>query len=56
MEMLVLSRKDGETIHIGDNVEIKVWLEQGRIRVGIDAPKDVRIMRGELIEKKEVTK
>jgi carbon storage regulator len=54
--MLVLSRKDGETIHIGDNVEIKVWRENGLVIVGIDAPKDVRIVRGELIARAEVTK
>ena len=47
--MLVLGRKTGETITIGDNIKVSVIkLEGGRVRLGIDAPEDVRILRAEL--------
>jgi carbon storage regulator len=47
--MLVLSRKVGETISIGDDVTISVVkLSGNRVRIGIDAPDDVEVLRGEL--------
>ena len=47
--MLVLSRKAGERIRIGDNITIIVNRVVGsRVSVGIDAPPNVRIVRGEL--------
>ena len=47
--MLVLSRKRGETIHIGDRITITVVRAHGNhIRIGIDAPDEIRIVRGEL--------
>ena len=47
--MLVLSRKINEEIVIGENVKITVLQIKGNsIRLGIDAPKDIRIVRGEL--------
>lgn len=47
--MLVLSRKVGESIRIGDNIELQiVAVRGGRVRVGITAPDDVRILRSEL--------
>ena len=47
--MLVLSRKAGETIHIGDRITITVIRTYGnRIKIGIDAPDEFRIIRGEL--------
>jgi len=47
--MLVLSRKTGETIHIGDDIRITVAAFQGnRVRIAIDAPEDMLILRGEL--------
>jgi carbon storage regulator CsrA len=49
--MLVLSRKVGEQIVIGDNITIVVNKVAGnRISLGIQAPRDVRIVRGELKE------
>lgn len=48
---LVLSRKAGETIHIGDDIVIDVKPDPDRpkfIRVGITAPRDVKILRSEL--------
>jgi carbon storage regulator len=47
--MLVLTRKPGERIHIGSDVTITVIQVQGnRVRLGIDAPRDVLVARGEL--------
>lgn len=48
--MLVLSRKLGERIVIGDNIVVTVVeIDRGKIRLGIDAPKEVAIYRGELV-------
>jgi carbon storage regulator len=47
--MLVLSRKPGEKILIGDEVTITVLSVKGnRIRLGIDAPPGCRVLRTEL--------
>ena len=48
--MLVLSRKLGEKIIIGDNICITVVdIDRGKIRLGIEAPRDVPIYRQELL-------
>jgi carbon storage regulator len=48
-EMLVLSRKPGERIVIGDNVTITVVAVKGSVvRLAVQAPDDVRILRSEL--------
>ena len=47
--MLVLSRKMGERIHIGDDIIIEVRRVAGnRVSLALEAPADVRILRGEL--------
>lgn len=47
--MLILSRKEDESIIIGDNIEIKVLeIKDGKVRLGIEAPKNVDILRKEL--------
>ena len=47
--MLVLSRKPGEKVVIGNGITITVVEVAGnRVRLGIDAPEDVRILRAEL--------
>lgn len=49
--MLVLARKEDESIHIGDDIIIKVVsIENGIVKLGIDAPKDISIVRDELIQ------
>lgn len=49
--MLVLSRKIGEGIWIGDDVQITVLsVERGRVKLGIEAPSDIHIQRKELRE------
>lgn len=48
--MLVLSRKLGEKIVIGDNITITIVdIDRGKIRLGIEAPRDVPIFRQELL-------
>ena len=47
--MLVLGRKTSERIYIGDRVIVTLLEVQGdRVRIGIEAPKEVHILRGEL--------
>ncbi|MHC4270675.1 MAG: carbon storage regulator CsrA [Planctomycetota bacterium] len=47
--MLVLSRKLGESLIIGDNIKITVEeISKGQIKLGIEAPKDVAICREEV--------
>ena len=47
--MLVLTRKPGERIQIGENIWVEVRRVAGnRVTLAIDAPKDVHILRGEL--------
>lgn len=49
--MLVLSRKVGERIHIGDDVFVEVRRVAGnRVTLAVNAPRSVRILRGELVE------
>ncbi len=49
--MLVLARKTDESIVIGDNIVVKIIsVENGVVKLGIDAPKEVSIIRNELIE------
>lgn len=49
--MLVLTRKKSETVQIGDNIVIKViQTGRGTIKLGIEAPADVRVLRGEVAE------
>lgn len=47
--MLVLSRKKGQSIILGDNIEISIIEIQGdQVRIGINAPKTVTVFRKEL--------
>ena len=49
--MLVLSRKKNESIVIGENIVVMVIEVQGdRVRLGIDAPKEVSVHRREIYE------
>lgn len=48
--MLVLSRKVGERIQIGDGIEVTIVAIAGnRIQLGIVAPQDMRVLRSELL-------
>jgi carbon storage regulator len=47
--MLVLTRKKGESIQIGREVVIKVIATgRGKVKIGVEAPANVRVLRGEL--------
>lgn len=49
--MLVLSRKKGESIMIGDQIEVKVLAIDGdQVKLGIVAPKSVKVHRSEIFE------
>lgn len=48
--MLILNRKTGESVTIGDEIQVTVLsVESGRVRLAIDAPRSVSIVRSELI-------
>ncbi|MFO1468676.1 MAG: carbon storage regulator CsrA [Steroidobacteraceae bacterium] len=52
--MLILTRKSGETIRIGDSIAVTVLEVKGtQIRLGIDAPKDVVVDREEVALRKK---
>lgn len=49
--MLVLSRKPGESLIIGDGIKVTVVEVKGdSIKIGIEAPKDVPVWRKELVD------
>ncbi|MCI8342823.1 MAG: carbon storage regulator [Firmicutes bacterium] len=48
--MLTLGRKPGEYVVIGGNIIVKAEESRGLIRISIDAPKDITIVRGEVYE------
>ena len=52
--MLIITRKTGEGIYIGEDVVVSV-VEAGKdkVRLGISAPKDVKIIRSEVYESKD---
>jgi carbon storage regulator len=48
--MLVLTRRPGQSILIGDGIEVVVVRVEGdRVVLGIEAPREVRVVRGELL-------
>ena len=50
--MLVLTRKINEVIKIGSDISIKIIsISDNQIKIGIEAPKSVQILRGEVYEK-----
>lgn len=47
--MLVITRKKGESLLIGDNIEITIIrLDDGNVKLAIDAPRNITILRKEL--------
>lgn len=47
--MLVLTRKTGESIMIGDDIELKIISVEGdQVKIGIDAPRSVKVYRSEI--------
>jgi carbon storage regulator CsrA len=53
--MLVLTRKLGEAVRIGDNVEVYViGVSRGRVKLGFRAPHDVPVQRAEITDRMAV--
>jgi len=49
--MLVLTRKAGQAITLGDDIRVTVLSMEGdRVSIGIDAPRSVRVFRSELLD------
>jgi carbon storage regulator len=54
--MLVLSRKENETIKVGEEITITlVKIDRNRVRIGITAPVEVKVLRSELAEGEQST-
>ena len=52
--MLIITRKEGESFLIGDNVEITITkIADGNVKIGIEAPKEMIILRKELYKEVE---
>jgi len=50
--MLILTRRSGESLMVGDNVKLTVLAIKGnQVRIGIDAPKDVPVHREEIYQR-----
>lgn len=55
--MLYIDRKPGQTIVIDDNIVITVKkMRTGQVSLGFEAPKDIKIYRGEIYEKMQEEK
>jgi carbon storage regulator len=51
--MLILTRRAGEALRIGDDIEVTVMAVNGsQVRIGINAPRDVAVDRQEIAERK----
>jgi carbon storage regulator len=47
--MLILSRKMGESIHVGDSVTVTVLgVARGQVKIGIEAPRELTVHRDEI--------
>lgn len=57
--MLILTRRVGESVHIGEQVLVKVLSVRGsQVRLGIDAPREIKVNRDEVVNprsKREVS-
>jgi carbon storage regulator len=52
--MLILTRRAGETLRIGDDVEVTVMAVNGsQVRIGIKAPRNIAVDREEIAERKQ---
>jgi carbon storage regulator len=51
--MLILTRRAGEALRIGDKIEVTVMAVNGsQVRIGINAPRDIAVDREEIAERK----
>lgn len=55
--MLILRRKAGESLHIGDNIRITVvGVDEGGARLAIEAPREIPVLREELLSAMDVNR
>lgn len=55
--MLILQRKEGESIKIGDDIEVRIAeIGSGIVKIAIDAPKSINIFRTELLTAANINK
>ena len=55
--MLILRRKAGEALHIGDNIRITViGVDEGGARLAIEAPREIPVLREELVSAMDVNR
>ncbi len=53
--MLVVTRKTEESVIIADNIEVTILeVSKDRVKIGISAPKDVKIIRNELLDTQNI--
>lgn len=49
--MLVLSRRQSESIQIGDNITITILaIDRNQVRIGIEVPREINVVRSELLD------
>lgn len=49
--MLILQRKEGQSLTIDDRIVVTIQeIGQGRVRLSVDAPRDIAVLRTELVE------
>lgn len=49
--MLVMKRKMGETVRVGNDVEVIVnWIRGNTVSLAFDAPAEIKLLRGELVD------
>lgn len=48
--MLVLTRKDGERLKIGESIVTIVKVKNGAVRIGVEAARDMNVVREELVD------
>ena len=55
--MLILSRRVGETIHVGDSVTVTVLgVARGQVKIGIEAPRELTVHREEVYQRIQAEK
>ncbi len=53
--MLILSRKNGEKIMIGDNIEVVILEMKGdQVKIGVEAPRTMKVYRGEVYDEIQI--
>lgn len=54
MPNLIITRRPGEALNIGDQIKIVIYETKGHaVKIGIDAPRDIQVVRIELAEAKQ---